>query len=151
MKTLLAAIDLSEASQSVLHTSVSLARQLGARLDVIYVVEPIVTNVPIGAAMDVIEVAPPINSMTDINTKSELLRKRVEPLASGIEFSSEAIPGMPADEIIDRAKTSNADFIILGSHGHGALYHLFAGSVVTAVLKLSEVPVIVVPVHKSSH
>jgi nucleotide-binding universal stress UspA family protein len=37
--------------------------------------------------------------------------------------------------------------IVLGSHGHGAVYHLFSGSVVTAVLHQSEIPVTVIPVH----
>jgi nucleotide-binding universal stress UspA family protein len=33
----------------------------------------------------------------------------------------------------------------MGSHGHGALYHLFVGSVTTAVLKEAPCPVLVVP------
>jgi nucleotide-binding universal stress UspA family protein len=37
--------------------------------------------------------------------------------------------------------------IILGSHGHGAVYQLFSGSVVTSVLHKSRVPVTVIPVH----
>ncbi|MFY8216016.1 MAG: universal stress protein [Chthoniobacterales bacterium] len=148
MKTLLVAIDQSEAMNPVLHTSVSLARQLGAKLDIIHVVEPIVTNVPIGAAMDVIEVAPPLDLQNDIQLRSEQLNKRLATIAAGIEFSAAAIAGMPVDEIMERAKTIGADFIILGSHGHGAIYHLFVGSVVTAVLKRSEVPVMVVPIRK---
>jgi nucleotide-binding universal stress UspA family protein len=148
MKTLLVAIDLSEALNPVLHTAVSLARQLGAKLDIIHVVEPIVTNVPIGAAMDVIEVAPSLDLPNDIQLHTEQLNKRVASIAAGVEFSAQAIPGMAVDEIIERAKTLAADFIILGSHGHGAIYHLFVGSVVTAVLKHSEVPVMVVPIRK---
>jgi len=149
MKTILVALDLSEALNPVLHTSVSLARQLGARLEVVHVVEPIVTNFPVGAAMDVIEVAPPMDSMADVQMKSEQLSKRVAPITAGIDYSAEAIPGIPADEIMDRAKTIGADFIVLGSHGHGAIYHLFVGSVVTEVLKRSTVPVMVVPIRKS--
>jgi len=38
-------------------------------------------------------------------------------------------------------------FLVLGSHGHGALYHLFSGSVVTEVLKKATIPVTVIPVH----
>ena len=33
----------------------------------------------------------------------------------------------------------------MGSHGHGAVYHLFTGSVVTGVLKHTGCPVLVVP------
>jgi nucleotide-binding universal stress UspA family protein len=148
MKTLLVAIDLSDASQPILHTAVSLARQLGARLDVIHVVEPILTTVPIGAAMDVIEVAPPIQGPLDLQNQSEHLTRRVASIANGVEFSAEAISGMASDEILERAATVGADFIILGSHGRGAIYHLFAGSVVTGVLKHSKIPVVVVPIGK---
>lgn len=148
MKTLLVAIDLSDASRSILHTAVSLARQLGARLDIIHVVEPILTTVPIGAAMDVIEVAPPSQGPLDLKNQSEHLARRVELIANGVEFTAEAISGMATDEILERASAVGADFIILGSHGHGAIYHLFAGSVVTGVLKHAKVPVVVVPIGK---
>jgi nucleotide-binding universal stress UspA family protein len=53
---------------------------------------------------------------------------------------------MAVDEIIERSRTLHADYVVLGSHGHGALFHLFSGSVVNGVLKRSPVPVIVVPV-----
>ncbi len=148
MKILLVAIDLSDASQPILHTAVSLARQLGARLDIIHVVEPILTTVPIGAAMDVIEVAPPMQGPADLRNQGEHLARRVESIANGVEFTTEAISGMAADEILERATTTGADFIVLGSHGHGAIYHLFAGSVVTGVLKHAKIPVVVVPIGK---
>jgi len=148
MKTLLVAIDLSDASHSILHTAVSLARQLGARLDIIHVVEPILTTVPIGAAMDVIEVAPPTRGPLDLKNQSEHLTRRMELITNGVEFSAEAISGMATDEILERAPAVGADFIILGSHGHSAIYHLFAGSVVTGVLKHAKIPVVVVPIGK---
>jgi nucleotide-binding universal stress UspA family protein len=35
--------------------------------------------------------------------------------------------------------------IVIGSHGHGALYHLFAGDVASGILKDAKCPVLVVP------
>jgi nucleotide-binding universal stress UspA family protein len=151
MKKILVALDLSEASNQVTHTAVSLGRQLGASLTFLHVVEPVVSNVPIGAAMDVIEVAPPPITSDDLDLRSSQLSQRVASAASGIDFTAVAVLGMAADEIVEQAKSCQADFIVLGSHGHGAIYHLFAGSVVTGVLKRSEIPVIVVPVgHRSA-
>lgn len=79
-------------------------------------------------------------------------QKRLEMLAAplraaGLDVACEAILGLAVDEILVQAKTRAADYIVLGSHGHGALYHLFSGSVVTGILKRSECPVVVVPVH----
>lgn len=148
MKTLLVAVDLSDASTVVMHTASSFARQLGARLEIIHVVEPMVTTVPIGAAMDVIEVAPPSTTHEDLEFQTRELNRRVGPMLSGVEFSASAVIGMAADEIVERAASAGADFIVMGSHGHGAIYHLFAGSVVTGVLKRAQTPVLVVPVGK---
>lgn len=38
-----------------------------------------------------------------------------------------------------------ADAIVLGSHGHGALYDLLVGSVAEGVLRRAPCPVVVVP------
>jgi nucleotide-binding universal stress UspA family protein len=53
--------------------------------------------------------------------------------------------GLAVDDILEQAAKYKADYIILGSHGHGALYHLFSGSVVTGILKRAKCPIIVVP------
>ena len=46
------------------------------------------------------------------------------------------------------ARETGADLVIMGSHGHGALYHLFTGSVVTGVLRRIDCPVLVVPLRQ---
>ena len=53
--------------------------------------------------------------------------------------------GPPADEIISAAAELGAERLVMGSHGNGAVYHLFTGSVVTGVLKHTGCPVLVVP------
>jgi nucleotide-binding universal stress UspA family protein len=57
------------------------------------------------------------------------------------------VEGLPAEEILRLGRETGAEMLVLGSHGHGAVYHLFSGSVVTAVLHQSEIPVTVIPVH----
>lgn len=82
----------------------------------------------------------------------ELVRKQLKGIAQplrdrGLAVESLVVEGLPAEEILRVAGTSGASLIILGSHGHGAVYHLFSGSVVTSVLHRSEIPVTVIPVH----
>lgn len=58
--------------------------------------------------------------------------------------------GLPADEIIAAAAEHGADLLVMGSHGHGAIYHLFTGSVVTGVLKRTSRPVLIVPLREKT-
>jgi len=142
MKTLLVAVDFSDASRQVVSFAANLAKELSARTVLLHVVEPVASYVPVGAAMDVIEAAPPPVMEEDVKAQ----KSHLDTLASGLEnVETLAVIGLAADEITTQAAARNAAFIVLGSHGHGALYHLFAGSVVTGVLKRAKTPVIVVP------
>lgn len=149
MKTLLAAVDFSDASQKVISQAHVLAKALPARIVFVHVVEPVANYVPVGAAMDVIDTAPPPMVELDLEPHEQRLGGLVETARSdGLTAESVAILGLAAEEIVDAAETHQADVILVGSHGHGALYNLFAGSVVTGILKRSEIPVLVVPIPK---
>jgi len=149
MKTLLVPLDTSSGTAKVLSVADSLARPLHAKVVILHVIEPVATYVPVGTGMDVIATSAP---EIDSEQAAEDAKKRLEMLAApfraaGLDVACEVTLGLAADEILDQAKMLAADFIVLGSHGHGALYHLFGGSVVTGVLKHSPCPVVVVPVH----
>jgi nucleotide-binding universal stress UspA family protein len=147
MQTLLVPLDTSASTAKVLSGAESLARSLPAKLVLFHVIEPVATYVPVGAGMDVVATSPlPIDS-----EQTEDAEKRLEMLAAplraaGLDVAGEVAIGLPVVEILDKAKSLHADYIVLGSHGHGALYHLFSGSVVTGVLQHSTCPVVVVPV-----
>ncbi len=147
MKTLLVAVDFSDASRQVISYAAGLASDLSARLILLHVVEPVASYVPVGAAMDVIETAPPQIMEEDLKAQEGHLRRLAEGLP---EVESLCIIGLAADEIVTQAAERGAAFIVLGSHGHGALYHLFAGSVVTGVLKRARTPVLIVPIGEKS-
>ena len=99
------------------------------------------------AAMDVITAPIPVEP-PDLDLVRGQLEKIALPLRNrGLFVESLATVGLPVDEILRQASKSGASVIVLGSHGHGAVYQLFSGSVVTAVLHKSGIPVIVVPVH----
>lgn len=55
-------------------------------------------------------------------------------------------PSGPVSQAIAReASEFGADYILMGSHGNGAMYHLVVGSVAEGVLKATGKPVILVP------
>ena len=150
MSTLLVPIDTSDISGKVIAQAEQLGRQLGGQLVLLHVVEPIPEYVPVGASMDAIAVSP---TGIDFEEQTAQAKSRLEKLAgplrsSGLDVSCESVLGTAVDEILDQAKLRGADYIVLGSHGHGALFHLFSGSVVTGVLKHAPCPVVIVPVRK---
>lgn len=147
MKTLLVPVDLSDASQHVLEKAAELAPQVSARIVLLHIVEPVATYVPVGATMDVIAAAPPPTETAEsLSAPDSRLKNLAGPLvAAGISVEPVTLIGLAVDDILEQAAKYNADYIMLGSHGHGALYHLFSGSVVTGILKRAKCPVIVVP------
>lgn len=147
MSVCLVPVDFSSGTEVLLQAAVQLSSDLGSSLYLLHVVEPVSTYVPVGASMDVI--APPPSSVEDADAAAR--QERLHTLAiqfsdRGVAIETEVVVGLPVDEILTKSQLLKPRLILMASHGHGALYHLFTGSVVTGVLKKSEVPVVVVPV-----
>ncbi|TDR41585.1 nucleotide-binding universal stress UspA family protein [Tahibacter aquaticus] len=64
--------------------------------------------------------------------------------AAGIAVESRTAVGDPADVVLQEQAATQADLVVMGSHGRGAWRNLLLGSVVTKVLARSPVPVLVV-------
>ena len=62
--------------------------------------------------------------------------------ARGIAFDAETRVGAPAEEIVKRAEEGKFTMIAMGTHGHTALANLVMGSVATAVIARTRVPVL---------
>lgn len=65
--------------------------------------------------------------------------------SEGVPFRSRVMRGVPGQAILSVAKDEQADLVVMGSHGGGALAHLLIGSVAEAVVRQAPVPVLVVP------
>ena len=151
MKTILVPLDFSDATDLIVRKAAEIAQQLSAKIILLHVVEPVATYVPVGATMDVIAAPAPLETSENIEAHEKRLAALAQPLkANGLEVETHAFVGLAVDDILDQAAKYKTDYILLGSHGHGALYHLFSGSVVTGVLKRSTCPVIVVPAKVAS-
>lgn len=147
MKTLLVPVDFSPISQKVVDGAADLASCMNARIALLNVWEPVAAYVPVGAAMDVITAPIPVEP-PDLDLIKGQLEKLARPLREkGIAVEILVAEGLPTDEILKQGNKSHASMIVLGSHGHGAVYQLFSGSVVTSVLQKSTIPVTVIPVH----
>ena len=63
----------------------------------------------------------------------------------GIKAHSEHATGSAVSAIVAKASEIDATYIVMGSHGHTALYDLLVGSTTHGVLKSSPCPVVIVP------
>jgi nucleotide-binding universal stress UspA family protein len=63
---------------------------------------------------------------------------------AGVECNSVIVSGVPAQEIIELARASQVNMIMMGTHGHSGIPHMMLGSVADKVLRLAPCPVLVV-------
>lgn len=66
-------------------------------------------------------------------------------LLHGAGFAAETtvLPGVPEQALPDLLKTQGAALLVMGAYGHSRARHLIVGSTTTTLLRLSEVPVLV--------
>ena len=61
-----------------------------------------------------------------------------------VTVAGQAVPGAPAEVLTEAA--ADADLLVLGSHGHGRLFHAVLGSVAGQCVRAAVCPVVVIPV-----
>lgn len=143
MAHLLAAVDLSDVTQAVVREAELLAQALGARLTLLLVALP---NAEELVGYGVGTPAFLTNHITKLDDQRAALEKLAAELRyRGIHTDALVIEGPIAKTILQQADKLDASMIVLGSHGHGALYHALVGGTSGAVIKKSTRPVLVVP------
>ena len=146
MKTVIVPVDFSDSQGHLLSVAENEAKIRGLSLSLLHVIEP-------AAEVAGFETDPEMMRLRigqDLESEERIEAERLKQLAKevesrGVACSSMVKFGLPPDEILSAVKEQHADLVVMGSHGHGALFHLFSGSVVTGVLKRVECPVLIVP------
>jgi nucleotide-binding universal stress UspA family protein len=138
---ILVAVDFSEVSQRVYEVAADMAAHLGARVRVVNVSEP---------AVDYVGVAPPQAYAMSEESVRKIADARLSAAREYFESQRVVVEvvhrwGQPVGTILEELERSGAGMVVLGSHGHGALYNLLVGSVAEGVLRHARVPVLVVP------
>jgi nucleotide-binding universal stress UspA family protein len=147
MKTILAPVDFSSASDAVVTEAAALARALRARVVFLNVVQPPVMMSEYAALM------PNISEMTaacEKNGARELEKLEAKLAADFVMAESVQLVGAPIPLIVAEAEKLAADYIVMGSHGHTALYDLLVGSTTHGVLMRAKCPVVIVPPAKGA-
>jgi nucleotide-binding universal stress UspA family protein len=143
MKTVLAPIDLSDAAADVTSKACDLAGVLGARLVLLHVVPPPAVINEYAAESERLAQ----DEMNEANRRMGYWKQRLA--GTSVDADTVVQYGPPVEMILAEAARTKADYIVMGSHGHGALYHLLLGGTVAAVIQKSRSPVMVVPTQKA--
>jgi nucleotide-binding universal stress UspA family protein len=142
MARILACIDFSDVTDRVLDAAARLSRALGAELVVLHVAAPD----PAFVGYDPGPQSVRDNVAEELREQHRELGTRVSALvAGGVNARALMVQGATAERISEHAERLGAEFVVLGSHGHGKLHHLLVGSVADAVLRRARVPVLTVP------
>ena len=164
MKCILAPIDFSDVTPLVIDLARQLAKAFDAEIHLVHVKELTAAPMPgtLGYSLaGMPELAPmagmpvpgfepmPETLPQDEGQKARLVRWQEEIAGDGIKVSLHEPTGMVAEEILNQADELNADLIVMGMHGHGAVYNLLVGSATKGVLKHSTRPVLLVPALRS--
>lgn len=142
MKTILAAVDFSLVTEPVVAMGVRLAKVFGARLVLLHVAPPDPSFVGYDAGPQTVRDAV-AEELREEHRELQALQERTA--AQGVEAHSLFIQGPTVEKILAEAEQQDADMIVIGSHGHGALYQLLVGSISEGVLRHASCPVMVVP------
>ena len=139
-KTILVATDFSQASKDAASCARGLAATLGARLHLLHVVlDP--SSQPWTAAAFAMPLADLIPQWQDDARRDLLLEVPPEERDNVVVA---APVGSPSAEIIQYAQDHHVDLIVMGTHGRGALGHLFLGSVAERVVRKAPCAVLTV-------
>jgi len=144
---LLVALDLSEPTELIVKKVEELAKEMSAQVWVLHNAEP---------GPDVLEFrADPQTARDSLAEKFHREHRQIQEIAKrlrkeGLEATALLVHGPTVETILKEASDLDADMIIAGSHGRGAVYQLLVGSVSEGLLRKSRCPVLIVPTHNNA-
>lgn len=143
-KSILVPLDGSEPSHNGLKHAIGIARDSGATLHLVHVIDsfPLMFE---------------LSSQGNFESMNQSLRRWAEGMLQtgqrqaaeqGVKAEvilRELVTGRVAETLIDVAKEASCDLIVLGTHGRRGLRRMMLGSDAEAVARTSTVPVLLVP------
>jgi nucleotide-binding universal stress UspA family protein len=144
MKTILAPIDFSTATEGVVEAAATLASSTQSQVVLLHIVQPPVLTSDYGLAME--------NFQEAIDVSAKHSAKRLAEITEGLRLRHADLPvetllvnGPPIVEILDAVKKFDATYIVMGSHGHNAFYDLLVGTTTHGIIRKATCPVVIVP------
>lgn len=146
LKRILLPTDFSEYAGVALRYACAFAKQFGAELHLLHVVEYVVPPFPLYG----VNTSPP----RELAEWRKSAHEQIEKIPGttwekDLKVIRAVETGRPHEEIADYVKENAIDLVIMGTHGHSALLHLLMGSVAQKVIHKAPCPVLTV--HPDGH
>jgi nucleotide-binding universal stress UspA family protein len=132
LRKLLVPTDFSENAERALELAKTIAARAGARLVLQHA-----CHVPVSLESDVWSLDAPVFEGLENEA-----RQRLGEIGTGLETEIAVSRGIPDVEIVEQARASAADLIVIGTRGRTGLAHLVLGSTAERVIRRAPVPVI---------
>jgi nucleotide-binding universal stress UspA family protein len=138
--TILVAVDGSDCSNSAVTLASQLAKEDGAKLLLVNIVDVSKLVMVVGY-----ETPYPVDAVDVLREsgQEELGGAKSACEAAGLTVTTASGQGDACDEILRIADENHVGLICMGTHGRKGLAHFFVGSVAEGVLRSSKVPVLV--------
>ena len=133
---ILVALDFSDTSEKVFFTAADLSKQLDGSLHVIHIVQIHPQNLPESGSLDVEAL-----HKKEVQHAENRLNELMEKYAGRLDLTTGFPTGNPAEVIVDSARKTGAELIVMGTKGRTGLAHLVMGSVAESVLRTANIPV----------
>ena len=142
---ILVCVDLSDSTEEILKIIGKLCRPLSAKIWLLHNAMPEPETIEFKVD--------PIEARESLAKKFHHRHRQIQELAerfrkSGVDATALLVHGKTVDVILTVASDLDIDLIVVGSHGHGAMYQLLVGSISEGVLQRSSRPVLVIPTHE---
>jgi universal stress protein A len=144
-RNLLVPIDFSEHSEKTLEHAAKLAGLAGASVKILHVIK--IPEYPAAFYQGLYLEHDQIRAYLDVAKRDatkhlSLVTERI--LGKGLDAEGLIRVGNPFEEIVNAAKETGVDLIVIGSHGSGGLGRLLLGSTAERVIQYAPCPVLVV-------
>ena len=139
-KRILVPIDGSSTSIRGLDEAIALAKLCGASLRLVHVLDRV--PMPAGETYTV-----DVFGLLREAGERIVQQAKARAAAAGLDvstFLSEVLPGRVCDVVVEQAKESGAELIVLGTHGRRGVSRLLVGSDAEQIVRVAPVPVLLV-------
>lgn len=142
---ILAAVDLSPASAKVIEAARGVADLTGASIYVLHVVESEPDFIGYDADPEVLRTRVAAEFPLEYQGVQALTKKLQDEGLDAIEW---LVRGPAAKTTLSLADSLDAGLLVVGTHGHSAVYDVLIGSCSAAIIRKTKLPVLVVPIRE---